>query len=133
MVDVHTGITDLDEDMANILRRTDKPIFVVANKVDSSSHQLAAAEFYNLGFGDIYQISANSGSGTGDLLDEVVKKFHDEELEDVDGLPKISIVGRPNVGKSSIINAFLNKDRNIVTDISGTTRDTLHTRYKAFG
>ena len=106
MVDVHTGITDLDEDMANILRRTDKPIFVVANKVDSSSHQLAAAEFYNLGLGDIYQISANSGSGTGDLLDEVVKKFHDEELEDVDGLPKISIVGRPNVGKSSIFIGF---------------------------
>ncbi len=132
MVDVHTGITDLDEDMANVLRRTDKPIFVVANKVDSSSHQLAAAEFYNLGFGDVYQISANSGLGTGDLLDEVVKHFHDDELEDVDGLPKISIVGRPNVGKSSIINAFLNKDRNIVTDISGTTRDTLHTRYKAF-
>ncbi len=133
MVDVHTGITDLDEDMANILRRTDKPIFVVANKVDSSNHQLAAAEFYNLGFGAIYQISANSGAGTGDLLDEVVKEFNDDELEDTEGLPKISIVGRPNVGKSSIINAFLNKDRNIVTDISGTTRDALHTRYKAFG
>ena len=133
MVDVHTGITDLDEDMANVLRRTDKPIFVVANKVDSSSHQLAAAEFYNLGFGDIHEISANSGAGTGDLLDAVVKEFHDDELEDTEGLPKISIVGRPNVGKSSIINAFLNKERNIVTDISGTTRDTLHTRYKAFG
>tara|TARA_B100001778_G_scaffold180570_1_gene148525 strand:- start:2308 stop:3612 length:1305 start_codon:yes stop_codon:yes gene_type:complete len=133
MVDVHTGITDLDEDMANVLRRTDKPIFVVANKVDSSSHQLAAAEFYNLGFGDIHEISANSGAGTGDLLDAVVKEFHDDELEDTEGLPKISIVGRPNVGKSSIINAFLNTERNIVTDISGTTRDTLHTRYKAFG
>ena len=103
MVDVHTGITDLDEDMANVLRRTDKPIFVVANKVDSSSHQLAAAEFYNLGFGDIHEISANSGAGTGDLLDAVVKEFHDDELEDTEGLPKISIVGRPNVGKSSII------------------------------
>ncbi len=133
MVDVHTGITDLDEDMANVLRRAEKPIFVVANKVDSSSHQLAAAEFYNLGLGEIYEISANSGAGTGDLLDAVVKEFHDDELEDIEGLPKISIVGRPNVGKSSIINAFLNKDRNIVTDISGTTRDTLHTRYKAFG
>lgn len=133
MVDVHTGITDLDEDMANVLRRIDKPIFVVANKVDSSSHQLAAAEFYNLGFGDIHEISSNSGAGTGDLLDAVVKEFHDDELEDTEGLPKISIVGRPNVGKSSIINAFLNKERNIVTDISGTTRDTLHTRYKAFG
>ncbi|MFL2582578.1 MAG: ribosome biogenesis GTPase Der [Flavobacteriales bacterium] len=133
MVDVHTGITDLDEDMANVLRRIDKPIFVVANKVDSSSHQLAAAEFYNLGFGDIHEISSNSGAGTGDLLDAVVKEFHDDELEDTEGLPKISIVGRPNVGKSSIINAFLNTERNIVTDISGTTRDTLHTRYKAFG
>lgn len=133
MVDVHTGITDLDEDMANVLRKTNKPIFLVANKVDNSTHQLAAAEFYNLGFGEVYQISANSGAGTGDLLDEVVKEFHEENLEDTEGLPKISIVGRPNVGKSSIINAFLNKERNIVTDVSGTTRDTLHTRYKAFG
>ena len=133
MVDVHTGITDLDEDMAQVLRKTDKPIFLVANKVDSSSHQLAAAEFYNLGFGEVHQISANSGAGTGDLLDEVVKELHEESIEETDGLPKISIVGRPNVGKSSIINAFLNKERNIVTDISGTTRDTLHTRYKAFG
>ena len=133
MVDVHTGITDLDEDMAQVLRKTDKPIFLVANKVDSSSHQLAAAEFYNLGFGEVHQISANSGAGTGDLLDEVVKELYEESIEETDGLPKISIVGRPNVGKSSIINAFLNKERNIVTDISGTTRDTLHTRYKAFG
>ncbi len=133
MVDVQTGITDLDEDVAAVLRRTNKPIFLVANKVDSASHQLAAAEFYGLGFGEVHQISANSGSGTGDLLDEVVKEFNEEELEDTEGLPKISIVGRPNVGKSSIINAFLNKERNIVTDISGTTRDTLHTRYKAFG
>ena len=92
MVDVQTGITDLDEDMANVLRRTDKPIFLVANKVDSSSHQLAAAEFYNLGFGEVYQVSANSGAGTGELLDEVVKEFNDDELEDTEGLPKISIV-----------------------------------------
>jgi GTP-binding protein len=133
MVDVHTGITDLDEDMAQVLRKTNKPILLVANKVDNASHQLAAAEFYNLGFGEVHQISANSGAGSGDLLDEVIKEFDNDVLEDIDGLPKISIVGRPNVGKSSIINAFLNKERNIVTDVSGTTRDTLHTRYKAFG
>jgi GTPase len=133
MVDAHNGITDLDEDMAGILRKTNKPIFLVANKVDNSAHQLAAAEFYNLGLGEVYQISANSGSGTGDLLDQVVTKFEPDELENTDELAKISVVGRPNVGKSSIINAFLNEERNIVTDISGTTRDTIHTRYKAFG
>ncbi len=133
MVDVQTGITDLDEDVAEVLRKTKKTILLVANKVDGASHQLAAAEFYSLGFGEVYQISANSGSGTGELLDEVVKSFKDEALDDTDGLPKISVVGRPNVGKSSIVNAFLNKERNIVTDISGTTRDTLHTRYKAYG
>lgn len=133
MVDVHTGITDLDEDMANVLRRTDKPVVLVANKVDNASHQLAVAEFYNLGFGEVHPISANSGAGSGDLLDKVIKEFDDDVLENIEGLPKISIVGRPNVGKSSLINAFLNKERNIVTDVSGTTRDTLHTRYKAFG
>lgn len=133
MVDVHTGLTDLDQDVANLLRRIKKPIFLVANKVDSSAHQLAAAEFYSLGLGEVHQLSANSGSGSGDLLDEVVKEFNDDALEDLDGLPKISVVGRPNVGKSSIVNAFLNQERNIVTDVSGTTRDTLHTRYKAFG
>ena len=133
MVDVHTGITDLDEDMANVLRRTDKPVVLVANKVDNASHQLAVAEFYNLGFGEVHPISANSGAGSGDLLDKVIKEFDDDILENIEGLPKISIVGRPNVGKSSLINAFLNKERNIVTDVSGTTRDTLHTRYKAFG
>lgn len=133
MVDAQAGITDLDNDVANVLRRADKPVFLVANKVDSSSHQLGAAEFYGLGFGEVHQISANSGSGTGDLLDELIKEFNDDDLEDTEGLPKISVVGRPNVGKSSIINAFLNQDRNIVTDISGTTRDTLYTRYKAYG
>lgn len=133
MVDVQTGITDLDEDVAEVLRRIKKPVLLVANKVDSASHQLAAAEFYSLGFGEVYQISANSGAGTGELLDEIARSLKDEPLDDTDSLPKISVVGRPNVGKSSIINAFLNKERNIVTDISGTTRDTLHTRYKAFG
>lgn len=133
MVDVQTGLTDLDQDVAKLLRRIKKPIFLVANKVDSAAHQLSAAEFYNLGLGEVYQLSANSGSGSGDLLDDVVKEFNDDVLEDLDDLPKISVVGRPNVGKSSIVNAFLNQERNIVTDISGTTRDTLHTRYKAFG
>jgi GTP-binding protein len=133
MVDVQTGITDLDEDVAEVLRRIKKPVLLVANKVDSASHQLAAAEFYSLGFGEVYQISANSGAGTGELLDEIARSLKDEPLDDTDSLPKISVVGRPNVGKSSIINAFLNKERNIVTDISGTTRDTLHTRYKAYG
>lgn len=132
MVDVQTGITDLDQDVAEVLRRIKKPILLVANKVDSASHQLAASEFYSLGFGEVYQISANSGAGTGELLDEVAKLFKDEPIDETDSLAKISVVGRPNVGKSSIINAFLNKERNIVTDISGTTRDTLHSRYKAY-
>lgn len=132
MVDVTTGITDLDEDVANVLRRSKKQVFLAANKVDNSALQLDANEFYNLGFGEVYSISANSGSGTGELLDAVVESFDNIELEDTEGLPKISVVGRPNVGKSSIINAFLNKERNIVTDISGTTRDTLFTRFKAF-
>lgn len=134
MLDTVQGLTDMDEDVANLLRRTDKPTFVVANKVDSSKRTADAMEFYNLGMGEVYQISANSGSGTGDLLDEVVKALPSQaEVEDTEALAKIAVVGRPNVGKSSIINAFLNQERNIVTDISGTTRDTLHTRYKAFG
>lgn len=132
MVDVTTGITDLDEDVANVLRRSNKQIFLAANKVDNNAQLIEATEFYNLGFGEVYSISANSGSGTGDLLDAVVGAFDNVELEDTEGLPKISVVGRPNVGKSSIINAFLNKERNIVTDISGTTRDTLFTRFNAF-
>lgn len=133
MVDATTGITDLDEDVAHVLRRTKKPIYLAANKVDNHEMQLQASEFYNLGFGEVYCISSNSGSGTGELLDAVVGEFEDLEVEDTEGLAKISVVGRPNVGKSSIINSFLNEERNIVTDISGTTRDTLFTRYKAYG
>jgi|TARA_B110000261_G_C13064843_1_gene349712 GTP-binding protein len=133
MVDVTTGITDLDEDVANVLRRSKKKIFLAANKVDTSSQQIETAEFYNLGMGEVFALSSNSGSGTGELLDAVVGGFDDVEMEDTEGLPKISVIGRPNVGKSSIINAFLNQERNIVTDISGTTRDSLFTRYKAFG
>jgi GTP-binding protein len=132
MVDVTTGITDLDEDVANVLRRTKKKVFLTANKVDTSSQNIEAAEFYNLGMGEVFPLSSNSGTGSGELLDAVVGVFDDIELEDTEGLPKISVIGRPNVGKSSMINAFLNKDRNIVTDISGTTRDTLFTRFKAF-
>ena len=132
MVDVTTGITDLDQDVANVLRRTKKKVFLTANKVDTSSQNIEAAEFYNLGMGEVFSLSSNSGTGSGELLDAVVDVFDDIELEDTEGLPKISVIGRPNVGKSSMINAFLNKDRNIVTDISGTTRDTLFTRFKAF-
>tara|TARA_B110000211_G_C14082433_1_gene555213 strand:+ start:1655 stop:2959 length:1305 start_codon:yes stop_codon:yes gene_type:complete len=132
MVDVTTGITDLDEDVANVLRRTKKKVFLTANKVDTSSQNIETAEFYNLGMGEVFPLSSNSGTGSGELLDAVVGVFDDIELEDTEGLPKISVIGRPNVGKSSMINAFLNKDRNIVTDISGTTRDSLFTRFKAF-
>lgn len=132
MVDVTTGITDLDDDVASILRKVKKKIFVVANKVDHSGKVIDAYEFYNFGFGEVYTMSANNGSGTGELLDDMVECFEKVPLENTEGIPRISIVGRPNVGKSSIINAFLNQERNIVTDISGTTRDTLDTRYRAF-
>lgn len=133
MNDVTTGITDLDEDMANMLRQTKKPVLVVANKVDTHARSLDAAEFYNYGLGEVYQLSSINGSGSGELLDEIVKLLppDDQMVDDLD-LPKISVVGKPNVGKSSLINALLNKERNIVTDIAGTTRDTLHTRYTAF-
>jgi GTP-binding protein len=132
MVDVTTGITDLDQDMVDILRKINKPKFLVANKVDTPNKIVDASEFYGLGMGEVFSISAVNGGGTGELLDEVVKNLEDNFTDETDGLPKISIVGRPNVGKSSIVNAFLNQERNIVTDISGTTRDSIHTRYNAF-
>jgi GTP-binding protein len=132
LVDVTTGITDLDLGIADVLRRIKKPIFVVANKVDTPNRINDAVEFYNLGMGEVFNISSVNGSGTGELLDEVVKILPENEVENTDSLPKISVIGRPNVGKSSIINAFLNQERNIVTDISGTTRDSIHTRYRAF-
>jgi len=133
LVDVNAGISDLDADLAVILRKSKKKIFVVANKVDNPSLIGDASEFYNFGLGEVYCTSSSNGSGTGDLLDDVVACFDKVELEDNEDIPRISIVGRPNVGKSSIVNVFLNQDRNIVTDISGTTRDSLDTRFKAFG
>ncbi len=134
VVDVLSGITDLDDSVADLLRRSDKKVFLVVNKVDNAERMYDANEFYALGLGDIYSVSSINGSGTGDLLDKVVealpKKVEDEDEENI---PKFAIVGRPNVGKSSLINAFVGEERNIVTPISGTTRDTIHTRYKKFG
>ncbi len=133
LVDVRDGVTDLDKDVANILRRAGKPLIVAANKVDSTKQTHDATEFYELGFDNIFSISAINGSGTGDLLDEVVGHFKNDETEEDTDLPKFAVVGRPNVGKSSLINALIGTDRNIVTDIPGTTRDTINTRYNSFG
>ncbi|MBK6525246.1 MAG: ribosome biogenesis GTPase Der [Crocinitomicaceae bacterium] len=134
VVDVTIGITYLDTTVANLLRRSKKPIFIVANKVDTNSRANDSTEFYSLGLGELYNISAINGFGTGELLDEVVKEFTVEgQPEDDSGVPKISVVGKPNVGKSSFINAITGEDRNIVTPISGTTRDAVDHRYKLFG
>ena len=132
MVDVTTGITDLDDEIANILRKGNKPVFVVVNKLDNNSQLADATEFYSLGLGEIYTLSSMTGSGTGELLDEVVKHFEDVPFEENER-PKYAIVGRPNVGKSSIINALIGKDRNIVTPIAGTTRDSIHIHYNQYG
>jgi GTPase len=132
LVDVTTGITDLDEDVAKMLRRSDKPVLLVVNKVDNSERYLEANEFYSLGFEETFFISSLTGSGTGDMLDAVTE-YITEEPEVVSELPKFAIVGQPNVGKSSLVNALLGEDRNIVTDIAGTTRDTIHTKYSKFG
>ena len=134
MVDTVAGLTPLDEEFAEVLRKSNKPIFLVANKADTGSKAQDASEFYSLGMGEIHPISSQSGSGTGDLLDEVIKHFSDEGIEDPDaGIPKISILGRPNVGKSSFVNVLLGKERSIVTEIAGTTRDAINSRYNAFG
>ncbi len=134
MVDVQTGLTDWDEDVALILRRSKLPVILVVNKVDDNIQQYAAAEFYKLGLGDPQCISSVSGSGTGDLLDLVVSKFKNESDEILEeGIPRFAVVGRPNVGKSSLINAFIGENRNIVTEIAGTTRDSIYTRYDKFG
>lgn len=135
VVDTTTGITDLDEAVADMLRRTDKPVFLMANKVDNSERVPSSAEFYSFGLGEVYPVSAVNGGGTGELLDAIVASFEPEKPVDdeTEGLPKFAIVGRPNVGKSSLVNALLGEDRHIVTPISGTTRDSIHTRYNAFG
>lgn len=134
LVDVTTGLTDWDEDVASILRRANLPVIVVVNKVDNNNQQYAAAEFYKLGLGDPVCISSVSGSGTGDLLDIVLTKFKSDSGELLeDGIPRFAVVGRPNAGKSSIINAFIGETRNIVTEIAGTTRDSIYTRYDKFG
>lgn len=160
MVDVSTGITDLDSEFAKLLRKSKKPVYVVVNKVDNTNRIYEASEFYKLGFDDMYNLSSISGSGTGELLDDIITKLElkpetnksdeepdEDELaatfdengdliekeEDPDILPRIAIVGRPNVGKSSLVNALLGEERNIVTDIAGTTRDTINSLYNSFG
>jgi GTP-binding protein len=135
MVDVTTGIVDLDDKVAALLRKSKKPVFIAANKVDSNDRIGLSAEFYQFGLGDVFDLSATNGTGTGELLDEVVKHFdkEDESVNEKDHLPRIAIVGRPNVGKSSLVNALTGEERNIVTNISGTTRDSINTRYNAFG
>ena len=133
MVDVATGITDLDESMTGILRKTSKPVFLVVNKVDNHDRLLEASEFYSLGFEHIYFLSSISGTGVGEVLDDIVKLIKDDEAKPEDEqLPKFSIIGQPNVGKSSLLNALIGQERTIVSDIAGTTRDTIHTHYKLF-
>ncbi len=134
VVDVAHGTTDLDDQIALMLRRSPKPVIVVSNKADNFDLHAQSAEFYALGLGDPYNVSAINGSGTGDLLDAIVSKFTrtgEETIEE--DVPRIAIVGRPNAGKSSLVNAFIGEDRNIVTDIAGTTRDSIHTLYDKFG
>lgn len=134
LVDVTTGLTDLDEDVATILRRTKLPVVLVANKTDNNQQRYDSYEFYKLGLGDPICISSATGSGTGDLLDIVVEKLPKKTNEEAEeGIPRFAVVGRPNAGKSSLVNAFIGEDRNIVTDIAGTTRDSIYTRYDKFG
>ncbi len=135
MVDAATGITNLDESMADMLRKSIKPVFLVVNKVDNHNRMLEASEFYSLGFENIFFISSISGSGTGELLDAIVSLMPDdnpEETTDAESIPKFAIIGQPNVGKSSLLNALIGKERTIVSDIAGTTRDTIHTHYNLF-
>ena len=132
VVDIKNGVTDWDEDVAHILRRTKLPVMLVANKADNNQDNYYSAEFYSLGLGDPYTISAATGSGTGDLLDEILRRLPNTEQENVEELPRFAVVGRPNAGKSSLINAFIGEDRNIVTDIAGTTRDSIYTKFTKF-
>ncbi len=134
LVDVMNGVTDLDQQVAAILRRTRKPVILVANKTDNNDLLYNAPEFYSLGLGEPCCISALSGSGTGDMMDLIVSRFRKESGEEAEeGLPRFAVVGRPNAGKSSLVNAFIGEERNIVTDIAGTTRDSIYTRYNKFG
>jgi len=136
MVDVTTGITDLDESLAQELRKSKKPVFLIVNKVDNIERGYAANEFYSLGFDQLFPVSSISGSGTGEILDEVtavIPPEHAEAIDEYAALPKIAIVGQPNVGKSTLLNALIGEERNIVTDIAGTTRDSIHTHYNLFG
>jgi GTP-binding protein len=135
MVDVMTGIVEMDQTVAQLLRKSKKPVLIAANKVDNTDRVGLSSEFYTFGLGEVFDLSATNGSGTGEILDELVKYFNkeDESIREEDSLPRIAIVGRPNVGKSSMVNALTGQERNIVTDISGTTRDAIHTRYKSFG
>ena len=133
LVDGMQGLTSMDQDVADLLRRTSKPVILVVNKIDTPNKEYAMGEFYGLGFDQVFPLSAVNGAGTGDLLDLVVKDMKDEQEIIPDDLPRVTVIGRPNVGKSSIINAFIGEDRNIVTPIAGTTRDTVFTRYNQFG
>ena len=133
MVDVESGITGMDEDVSKLLRKVKKPVFLVVNKVDNNKRSENAVEFYALGLGEYYTIASINGSGTGDLLDDIVKALPEKEEEAEDDLPRFAVVGRPNAGKSSFINALIGEDRYIVTDIAGTTRDSIDTKYNRFG
>ena len=134
LVDVKNGVTDLDTDVAMILRKTKLPVLLIANKADNNTDQYYAADFYRLGLGDPFCISAATGSGTGDLLDLILDTLKNETKEEViENIPRFAVVGRPNAGKSSLINAFIGEDRNIVTEIAGTTRDSIYTKYDKFG
>ncbi len=133
VVDAELGVTGMDKEVAALLRKSRKKVLLVANKVDNAMRQTMSAEFYTLGLGEIYNISAINGSGTGELLDDLVKALPEEEDEEELDLPRIAVIGRPNVGKSSFINTLTGEERNIVTDIAGTTRDAINTRYKLYG
>lgn len=133
MVDVESGVTGMDEDVAELLRKVDKPVFLVVNKVDNNKRAETAMEFYSLGLGEYFTIASINGSGTGDLLDAVVKALPEMENEEPNELPRFAVAGRPNAGKSSFINALIGEERYIVTDIAGTTRDSIDTKYNRFG